>query len=147
MAAYGRPYGAGLSISGYVGEAVLLSIPGIIMLFLSRSGLAMRPGDVGLVAMFASPLLLNGILGARRGPTFMILLTLFLCSSVLRSRRPRPTHRTARPPGPLRSVVHSSKASLVGLRPRPAAAGKLRCAVGLPGDSITVREIGKLSSG
>lgn len=73
---YSKSKGYVRSPSGYLSEAVTLSFPAIILLFLARRHLAIRQRDIVLALFFASPHLLHGILGARRGPTFLVLATL-----------------------------------------------------------------------
>lgn len=73
---YSTSKGYTRSPSGYIGEARMLAFPAIILIFLARRHLAIRGVDVALAILFASPHLLHGILGARRGPTFLVLATL-----------------------------------------------------------------------
>ena len=76
--AYGRVKGGGHASSGYVGEATLLSYPAILFLALSKRGTRrLSLGIVALALLFASPHLLQGTFGGRRGPLFMVLTVLF----------------------------------------------------------------------
>lgn len=72
-AAYGRAYGGGWSNVGYFREASLLGVAAAPMILLARSGKNVRLLDWGVISMAASPLIIHGILGARRGPTFLAL--------------------------------------------------------------------------
>ncbi len=72
--AYGRPKGGGLPLpSGYLGEAIGLCVPAVILLLFAWRGSALRFTHWLLIFFFASPYLLTGFLGTRRGPTFLIL--------------------------------------------------------------------------
>ena len=75
-AAYGQAYGGGWDDSGYVRELPFLSLLAVTMVFLSRIGRGVRPTDWALILFCISPVLLHGLLGARRGPTFMALVSL-----------------------------------------------------------------------
>lgn len=75
-AAYGRAYGGGWSNIGYFREASLLGVAAAPMILLARSGKKMRLLDWGVILMAAGPLIIHGILGARRGPTFLALATI-----------------------------------------------------------------------
>lgn len=72
--------------SGWINELVNLSIPAVAFLVLSWQGQRRHRGQLLLALVSASPLLLHGLLGARRGPTFMILSAL-LVSWYLASRK------------------------------------------------------------
>jgi hypothetical protein len=61
--------------SGWVDELVNLSIPAAALLLLAWQGHRGRRRYLFLALFFASPLLIHGFLGARRGPTFIILST------------------------------------------------------------------------
>ncbi len=87
--AYGQAYGGGGSESGYARELPLLAIPSIALLLLSQAG--RRPSGLLWLAIFILilPLMVHGLLGARRGPTFMALASLGVCWYLVRQRRPR----------------------------------------------------------
>ena len=72
-AAYGRAYGGGWSDIGYFREASLLGVAAAPMILLARFGKKMRLVDWGVILMSAAPLIVQGLLGARRGPTFLAL--------------------------------------------------------------------------
>lgn len=71
FAAYGAGYGGGWDDSGYVRELPYIGMLAVLMVFLLRVGKGMRAIDWALILFSASPVLLHGLLGARRGPTFM----------------------------------------------------------------------------
>ncbi|QVL50087.1 MAG: hypothetical protein KFB96_06370 [Thiocapsa sp.] len=88
-AAYGRAKGGGHAGSGYVGEAVLLSFPAILLLAIARQGARrVQPVDILLALLMAMPHLLQGTLGGRRGPLFLVLAVLFLAWFIARGRPP-----------------------------------------------------------
>jgi hypothetical protein len=76
FAVYSRRKGTLTSVgSGWIDELVNLSIPAAALLLLARQGQRRRGRYLVLALFFASPLLIHGFLGARRGPTFIILST------------------------------------------------------------------------
>jgi hypothetical protein len=89
LGAYGYPYGGGWSDYGYVREAVLLCVPSIVFIFVARIGRRLSLLDIFLLCLFAMPFLIQGFLGARRGPMFMILAAVGLGWYLMRQRRPR----------------------------------------------------------
>ena len=74
--------------SGYIGDATLLAYPAIVLLAISWQGQRLSLNRLGLVFLFASPNLIHGLLGTRRGPTFLILVTLIFSWYLVSSRRP-----------------------------------------------------------
>ncbi|CAA2142091.1 oligosaccharide repeat unit polymerase [Hyphomicrobium sp. ghe19] len=86
-AAYGRAYGGGWDDSGYVREAAQLGFVAAPLLVLSRRKGGMRTQDWMLVFVFLLPLLVQGLLGARRGPTFLAITG--LTASYVLAFRPR----------------------------------------------------------
>jgi hypothetical protein len=86
-AAYGRAYGGGWDDSGYVREAAQLGFVAAPLLILSRRNGGMRTQDWILVFVFLLPLLVQGLLGARRGPTFLAMTG--LAASYVLAFRPR----------------------------------------------------------
>lgn len=76
IAAYDTAKGGGWAESGYIRDATLLSVPAIAFLYLSRRGETWSTRHWLLAGLLAVPLLLHGLLGARRGPTFLALATL-----------------------------------------------------------------------
>lgn len=86
--AYGRGYGGGWSESGWIREAVFLTIPAILWLMITRINKTISKYDWLVILLFASPFLLQGLLGARRGPTSVVLLALIIGWYLIRARRP-----------------------------------------------------------
>lgn len=72
-AAYGHAYGGGWDDSGYIREAAQFGFVATPLVILSRCRGGMRPRHWMLVLIFLFPLLVQGLLGARRGPTFLAL--------------------------------------------------------------------------
>jgi hypothetical protein len=88
-AVYGQPYGWFGADSGYVYEAYQFGLPGALLLLLARHGRRLRPWDVVWIAIGLLPLVGHGLLGARRGPTFMALMGVGVMWYLVRARRPR----------------------------------------------------------
>lgn len=86
--AYSRAKGGGRTFSGYIGEAPLLAYPAIVLIALSRQRLKIRLVDIFLVLLVASPHLIQGTFGGRRGPLFLILAMLFLSWYLARGTLP-----------------------------------------------------------
>jgi hypothetical protein len=70
-------------------EAFQFGLPGALLLLLARSGCRLRRSDLVWLAIALLPLLGHGLLGARRGPTFMALVGLGVMWYLVRARRPR----------------------------------------------------------
>ena len=75
--------------SGYVGEAFQFGLPGALLLLLARRGVASAGRDLVWIGIGLLPLLGHGLLGARRGPTFMALVGVGVMWYLVRARRPR----------------------------------------------------------
>jgi oligosaccharide repeat unit polymerase len=73
--AYGHAYGGGWSDSGYILEMPQVGIVGALLIFLLRTGKGVRPVDWLIVFGCILPVMTHGILGARRGPTFISIMT------------------------------------------------------------------------
>jgi hypothetical protein len=73
--AYGRAYGGVWADSGYIRDLLYLTITALVLLLAAW--------------LFAGPWLLHGLLGARRGPTFMVLAAFGAGWYLMRFRRPR----------------------------------------------------------
>lgn len=86
--AFNRPKGGGWAGSGYIGEAPLLAYPAIALVALARQHRRVRLSDIVLVLLLASPHLVQGVFGGRRGPLFLILVTLFIAWYIYRGTRP-----------------------------------------------------------
>jgi hypothetical protein len=89
--AYGRAKGGGFAASGYIGEAPLLAFPAIGLLALAWQNTRLTADRMFALLLFAAPYLIHGILGARRGPTFMISMALLFAVYTIAGRRPRLT--------------------------------------------------------
>lgn len=87
--AYSVAKGGGRAESGYIGEAVLLSYPAVILLAIAHQGLKkIRPVDILLALLMIAPNLLQGTFGGRRGPLFLSLSVLLLSWYIARGKRP-----------------------------------------------------------
>ncbi len=75
---YGRSKGFYSAGSGWINELVNLSIPATALMLLAWHGDRRYRHYILAAFLFASPLLLHGFLGARRGPTFIILATVLV---------------------------------------------------------------------
>jgi len=89
VAAYGEAYGGGTSASGYTREAILLTLPALIWLMVSQLNQKISPQTWAWIGIFAAPLLMHGLLGARRGPTAMVLIASVVGWYFVRFKRPR----------------------------------------------------------
>jgi hypothetical protein len=89
VAAYGDAYGGGTSASGYIREAILLTLPALIWLMVSQLNQKITLQTWGWICIFAAPLLMHGILGARRGPTAMVLVAAVVGWYFIRFKRPK----------------------------------------------------------
>jgi len=89
--AYSRGKGGGHAESGYIGDAVLLSFPALLILALAvySSRRRIRLTDIATALFIASPPLIHGFLGGRRGPLFIVLATLLFSWFLARGRRPK----------------------------------------------------------
>ena len=87
--AYSRVKGGGRASSGYIGEAVLLSYPAILLLAVSvQSRGRIFARDIVLAVLFATPHLMTGTFGGRRGPLFLVLAVLFLSYFLAKGKKP-----------------------------------------------------------
>lgn len=75
---YGSAKGYAGAASGYLFEAPLLAFPAIIFLALAWRGSRIGIKRGALVLLVASPHLVQGLIGTRRGPIFMITITIIL---------------------------------------------------------------------
>lgn len=88
---FSRPKGMGWSDYGYVREASYLMIAGLLLL-LSPQGCEPKSWRWRVaVASFALPYLIQGLLGAQRGPTFLVCTALGMSWYLARHNRPSPT--------------------------------------------------------
>jgi hypothetical protein len=86
--AYGNAYGGGGAESGWVRDLILLCLPALLLLTVSARGKRLRWRELALVLLFASPFLIHGFLGGRRGPTFMGLVGPTMLFYMARGKRP-----------------------------------------------------------
>jgi oligosaccharide repeat unit polymerase len=88
-AAFGVSYGGGFHDSGYVRETYLLTLPALLWLMVAYQ--SERPGWLVwvLIVVIACPFLMQGLLGARRGPTFLAVAGLSVGWYLMRQSRPR----------------------------------------------------------
>ena len=84
---YSRAKGYYSAGSGYIGECVNFAIPAMGLILLSRPRVGARLHHVLLALLFASPLLIHGLLGARRGPTFLVCGTFVVAWAIVSERR------------------------------------------------------------
>lgn len=89
FAVYGRPYGWFGADNGYVGEAYQFGLPAALLFLLARGGCRLRRSDLLWIGIALLPLLGHGLLGARRGPTFMALVGVGVMWYLARARRPQ----------------------------------------------------------
>jgi hypothetical protein len=75
QAVYGQAKGTPRTAVGYLNELPLLSYPAILLLFISWKGKKWHIGMIFMILLFMVPNLVHGVLGARRGPTFLVLST------------------------------------------------------------------------
>lgn len=86
---FSRPKGMGWSDYGYIRETAYLLIVGLLLL-LSPSGFEPKNRRWRFaVAAFSAPYLMQGLLGAQRGPTAIVCLTLGLSWYLARHKRPK----------------------------------------------------------
>ena len=69
--AYGRAYGGGAARSGYVRELRYIGLIGVLLVYVLRVGKGMRVVDWLIILLCILPTVTHGLLGARRGPTFL----------------------------------------------------------------------------
>ncbi|MGC2657958.1 MAG: hypothetical protein WA324_08260 [Bryobacteraceae bacterium] len=88
QSAFGRPYSGGWDDSGYIRDASLFLFAGVSLILASTVDARMTLKHVIGLAFFISPLLLQAVFTARRGPTFMILVTVGMGWFFYKGRRP-----------------------------------------------------------
>lgn len=88
IAAFSAPKGGGSASSGYLSESPMLTLPAIVFYLMSLHGQRVRPRNIAMILLFASPHLIYGLLGSRRGPLFLILAALLWSWYLVSSRRP-----------------------------------------------------------
>jgi hypothetical protein len=91
IGAYGRAYGGVWADSGHVRDLQHLTVTALVLLLVARTGRYPSHIDWVWILLFAGPWLIHGLLGARRGPTFMALVAFGAGWYFMRARRPRLT--------------------------------------------------------
>lgn len=89
--AYGTSYGGGWSQYGYLRDSVHLCIPALILIMLSAAGRKLTLLERAACALFAAPYVIQGVLGARRGPSFQVAVAVALSWYWSHRKRPRLT--------------------------------------------------------
>jgi len=85
---FGNVKGIGWSDWGYIREASYLMIVGLLLLF-SPEGFNLKDKRwCAAVVVLSGPYLLQGLFGAQRGPTFLIIVTLGMSWYLARKQRP-----------------------------------------------------------
>jgi len=88
--AYGSAYGGGWIDSGWLRDLVLLCIPALMLFTLGQGDRPVSRRQLILVALpMMSPFLIHGLIGARRGPTFMAFAGAAMVFYMARRRRPQ----------------------------------------------------------
>lgn len=86
--AFGRAYSGGWDDSGYVRDLTMWMLGAIVVLLLASTLTPLRLYQKFLLGLFAGPWLVQSLLTARRGPTFMIIVILAMSYYLNRDRRP-----------------------------------------------------------
>ncbi len=87
-AAFGRSYGGGYAATGYIRDAPFLLLPAILLLLPSLLRGRVNGGHLFAAVLFAIPWATQGLLGARRGPTFLIVVIIATGWCLFRGWRP-----------------------------------------------------------
>jgi len=88
-AAFSQAKGGGRSASGYISEAMNLSLVAAVMTALSRYRRGWTPRTLTLLLLGLMPNLLQGTFGGRRGPLFLALAAALLSWFIARRRAPK----------------------------------------------------------
>jgi oligosaccharide repeat unit polymerase len=88
LAVFSKPKPYLRAASGLIGEMPMLAYPAILLLAITLRGRKIRLEHMMLALFFASPHLIMGSLGGRRGPAFLILSALVVSWYVAKDRRP-----------------------------------------------------------
>ncbi len=84
----GKPFLSGVG-SGYVGELPMLSYPAMLLMAVARQGRRFRTQDFVAYVFCASPQIIWATLGGRRGPMFLLIMTLAASWMIVRSKQPK----------------------------------------------------------
>jgi oligosaccharide repeat unit polymerase len=88
VAAYSKIKGGWTADSGYARDFVVLVIPGVTLLFMAKLDQRWKLHELAIPVIASFPLLVHGLLSGRRGPTFMMLVTLIAGWYLVRGKRP-----------------------------------------------------------
>jgi hypothetical protein len=88
MNAFGKAYAGGWDNSGYIRDITIWMLGAIVLLLLASTLAPLHLFQRFLVVVFASPWIMQAVLTARRGPTFMITVILAMSFYLNRNRRP-----------------------------------------------------------
>jgi len=86
--AYSKGYGGGWSDYGYIRDAAYLLLVALLALLSPEGSRTKSLVRKGAVVAFVMPWVLQGLLGARRGPTFMIAVAVAVSWFMARNKRP-----------------------------------------------------------
>jgi oligosaccharide repeat unit polymerase len=75
--------------SGFIKEMPMMAYPAIVLLAMTLRGQRIHARHLALALFFASPHLIMGSLGGRRGPAFLIMCTLAASWYIAKNRRPK----------------------------------------------------------
>lgn len=89
--AYSVEKGGGTAESGYTRDAIFWSVSGLALITVCLRYGGPKPAYLLAAAIFIAPMLIHGILGARRGPSFIALSALAAVYYFGFNRRPRMT--------------------------------------------------------
>lgn len=85
---FSQSYGAAWSDIGYIRDAVFLLLAGLLLLLTPESWRNRTRLSLIAIAVFSMPWLLQGLLGARRGPIFVTAVGVGMAWYLARGRRP-----------------------------------------------------------
>jgi hypothetical protein len=88
--AFSKAYSGGWDSSGYIRDITIWMLGAIVLLLLASTFGPLQLYQKFLLVLFASPWIVQAILTARRGPTFMITVILAMSFYLNRNRRPSP---------------------------------------------------------
>ena len=86
--AFSTAYSGGWDDNGYVRDAALMMYPGFLLIIAAAVGSGFRPLLAILAFGFLTPWMVQAALTSRRGPTFMIMVTLSMGWYMHRQKRP-----------------------------------------------------------
>ena len=90
--AFDHAYGGGNDPSGYVRDAAMLLLVGVLLIHAAIAvrgpGFGLSLGSIGLLVLFGTPWLVQALLTSRRGPTFAFVVMAAASWFLYRNRRP-----------------------------------------------------------